>query len=337
MNNIIGIGNAICDILVKVEDDFFEQISYEKSSMSLISYEEANKLLDLIAANNYNYKISSGGSVANTIALLSTLNVKTSLIGNVSDDFYGNKFIKDIEKSGVNFLNYHNEQDKNSAKCIVLVSNDGERTLCTYLGCSSFMNLDNNKSLEIFQNQNFAYFEGYLFDNANTSKEILNLINNKLNSKLILSLSDKGCIERNREAIENFIKKTHTLIGNESEFCELLGINEINKNNVSAANKIFENNNFIENIVITLNKKGAFFINKHTIEYITVEQIKNPIDSTGAGDAFAAGYIFGLVNNFDSVKSCKIGNLLAGKVIQHLGARPNIEEPEINIEIKKIA
>jgi sugar/nucleoside kinase (ribokinase family) len=338
MSDIIGIGNAISDILIKVDDDFFDKIPYEKSSMSLISYDEANQLLNLVTSNEYKYSISSGGSVANSIALLSQLDVKTSLIGNVSDDYYGKRFTKDIEDSGVKFTNLHNNQDKNSAKCIVLVSNDGERTLCTYLGCSSFLRFDNDKSSEnLMDKAKYSYLEGYILDNELTKQEILTLLKSTNDTKFILSLSDKGCVQRNRSIINELVSSyTDTVIGNESEFSELLNLDELNKDNVNAAAKLLADNASLNNIIITLNKNGAFYINSDGVSYIETEQI-TPYDSTGAGDAFAAGYLYGVINNINPIKSCKIGHLLAGNVIQHLGARPNIEVTVINEQIQKIA
>jgi sugar/nucleoside kinase (ribokinase family) len=338
MTELIGIGNAICDILVKVEDIFFDKIKYQKGSMSLISYQEADDLMNLIKNAGYNYSISSGGSIANTVALLSEFNIKTALIGNVSDDYFGSKFINDIEKSGVKFVNLHDAQDKNSAKCIVLVSEDGERTLCTYLGCSSYLNLNQNQpSLKKLENAKFVYIEGYIFDNPDTTDEILTFIDNNPQFHYILSLSDKGCIERNQDVIGKIIKDSAgTIIGNESEFAKLLDLESINANNVENALNLFKANQNLQNVIITLNKNGAYHIDGVKISQITTEQVK-AYDSTGAGDAFAAGFLYGTVNKIDPIKSCKIGNLLAKIVIQQLGARPNIQVPVISEEIAKIA
>ena len=338
MTDLIGIGNAICDILVKIDDSFFDKIPYQKASMSLISFDEADELLNLIQEAGYNYTISSGGSIANSVALLAEFNIDTALIGNVSDDYFGSKFVNDIEKSGVKFINLHDKQDKNSAKCIVLVSEDGERTLCTYLGCSSYLSLNQNKDvLAKLDLAKYVYIEGYIFDNPDTTKEILNFIADNPCFHYVLSLSDKGCIERNQTVIDKIINEhAGTIIGNESEFAQLLNLNELTGNNVDNALKLFTSNQNLQNVIITMNKNGAYFADGSNITHIDTKQVK-AYDSTGAGDAFAAGFLFGIVNNIDAIKSCKIGNLLAQKVIQHLGARPKIEVPVISEEIAKIA
>ncbi|MBT4921757.1 MAG: adenosine kinase [Rickettsiales bacterium] len=338
MLEVIGIGNAICDILVKVEDSFFEKIPYEKSSMSLISHDEANQLLDFIARAEYKYTISSGGSVANTMALLAKLGVNSEFVGNVSENFYGKRFVKDITASGAKFINLHEEEDTTSAKCIVLVAEDGERTLCTYLGCSSYLRFDDKFiKTNITSNIKYGYLEGYIFDNPLATKEIFKVLTATADIKYILTLSDKGCIERNRSVITEIIKlHTNTLIGNDSEFAELLDLDSLTKDNIEAASSLLQLYPNLENLVITFNKVGSCYINRSGITFVATEAVK-PCDSTGAGDAFAAGYIYGLVRDLDPVKSCKIGNVLAGNVIAHLGARPDIAMPLINEQIKKIA
>jgi len=314
---IIGIGNAIVDVLCKVEDQFLTQNSLFKNSMSLISDAEAHKLSQLSPE-----KITSGGSAGNTIAALAELGTKTVFIGKVGYDDFGKKFINEISKSGVEFVSHGHHKDA-SAKSFILVTPDAHRTMCTYLGCASQITKNDIKE-EIFEGASILYLEGYLWDAPETILALKKAIfyAKKHGVKVAFSLSDSFCVSRHKEEfLDLILKDLDILFANETEALEL----------APNYKEIFHYNPDLISI-ITKSEKGCEVITAQGNFLKPAAKIEKLIDTTGAGDAFAAGFLYGLANDCTLEKSAELGNLLASKIIQKFGAR--FEENEIQSLLK---
>lgn len=311
MKKIIGIGNAIVDVLCKVDDDFLAKNALFKNSMSLIDEAGAENLSALTAE-----KITSGGSAGNTIAALSQLGAKTAFIGKVGEDEFGKRFISEIEKTGVEFLSHSNHQNP-SAKSFILVTPDAHRTMCTYLGCASQIT-QNDIDEKAFKDASILYLEGYLWDAPETISALKKaiLLAKENGVKVAFSLSDSFCVLRHKDDFLNLIKNDlDILFANESEAYELS----------PNLHKFFLNNKKLISVV-TKNEKGCEVFVDGKSFLSPAAKIEKLIDTTGAGDAFAAGFLFGLVNDFDLEKSAHFGNLVASKIIQKFGARFDEEE-----------
>ena len=305
---ILGIGNAIVDILCKIDDDFLLENNLIKGSMCLIDEVMAEKLSALNSE-----KITSGGSAGNTIAALSQLGVNSAFIGKVARDEFGKKFITEIEKTGAAFLN-ENFSEKSSAKSFILVSPDAQRTMCTFLGCASEID-ENDISEKCFKDASFLYLEGYLWDAPATILALRKAINlaKKNNVKIAFSLSDLFCVARHKEDFLQLIENDLDIVfANESEAAELAS-----EKNLS---RFFSKNEKLISVVTKSDKGCDVYTHDNHFE-LPAEKIEKLVDTTGAGDAFAAGFLHGLVNEFDLEKSARFGNFLASKIIQKFGAR----------------
>lgn len=313
---IIAIGNAIVDIVCKVDDTFLQENNLVKGSMSLIDEEIAQKLSALKPE-----KITSGGSASNTIAALSQLGCKTAFIGKVGHDEIGKKFISEISKSGCDFIS-DKIHHKASAKSFILVSPDAQRTMCTFLGCASEIS-ENDIDEKAFEDCAILYLEGYLWDAPATILALKKAIDlaKKNGAKIAFSLSDSFCVSRHKKDFLELIKNHLDIVfANEAEALELT-------NSDNFAEFFNQNKNLIG--AITKHEKGCqIFHDNKSVEVAAQKNIK-AIDSTGAGDVFAAGFLYGLINNYDLEKSAYFGNLFAAQIIQKFGAR--FEENELKL------
>ncbi len=313
MTRIIGIGNAIVDVLSKVNDEFLTSHNLVKNSMSLVDEKTAQKLAEL----NYE-KITSGGSAGNTIAALAQLGINCDFIGKVADDEFGKKYIEEIEKTKTKFV-VKNHSDKISAKSFILVTPDAHRTMCTFLGCASEIT-ENDIDENIFQEASILYLEGYLWDSSSTILALKKAINlaKKNKVKVAFTLSDSFCVSRHKKDFLELIKNDLDIVfANEHEILELLEIKDFD------AGKI--NNFFAQNkkliAAVTRSEKGCMIFESGKNFELPAQKIKKLIDTTGAGDAFAAGFLYGFVKDFDLKKSAEFANILASKIIQKFGAR----------------
>lgn len=310
-NKIIGIGNAIVDILCKSDESFLEEHSLVKNSMSLIDEATADQFSELEAE-----KITSGGSASNTIAALSQLGAQTAFIGKVGGDDFGQKFIKEIEKSGSQFLGSKTPQ-QSSAKSFVLVTDDAQRTMCTFLGCAWQID-ENDLNQKIFHQAKILYLEGYLWDAPETISVLKKAISQAKSQgvKIAFSLSDSFCVSRHKQDFLQLIENDlDILFANEAEALEL----DQNYQQIFARNQ-----NLIA--AVTKSEKGCEIFHNNNSLTIKAEKITKLIDTTGAGDAFAAGFLYGLVNDLGLEKSANLGNIVAAKIIQKFGARFENEE-----------
>ena len=305
---VIGIGNAIIDVLCRVNDDFLIKNSLTKSTMKLINQDEFKKLLSMIKIE----ETISGGSVANSIVGLSYLGDKVGFIGKVSDDSLGKEYEKGLEKENVKFLYTKKEEPIPTGSCLILITPDSERTMCTFLGTAGKIN-DQDIDVENTKQAEITLLEGYLWDEGEPKKAFDKAINSS--NKVAMSLSDLFCVERHKDQFLNLVKnKLDIIFSNEQEILAL-----INSNSLEDA--INFGKSLKKNIVITRGEKGAVAITNEEVVECDAEKNLKITDLTGAGDLFAAGYLHGIVNNLNTKASLEKGKELSSKIIQKIGAR----------------
>jgi fructokinase len=317
MKKITAIGNAIVDIVCKIDDQFLLDHKLIKGSMSLIDENFAEKLSKLKIE-----KITSGGSAGNTIAALAQLDVETGFIGKVAKDDFGKKYIDEIEKTSCKFLN-QNKSQKISAKSFILITPDAQRTMCTFLGCASEIT-EEDIDEDVIKNSSILYLEGYLWDSAETILSLKKAINlaKKHQVKIAFSLSDSFCVSRHKKDFLQLIKSDLDLLfANEAEVVELLDMQSFSIEKLKFNS---DKSNFIA--ALTRSQNGCIILQGEKYFEVSASKIDKLVDTTGAGDSFAAGFLYGLVNDFNLEKSARLANQLAGKIIQKIGARFEKEE-----------
>ena len=321
ISQVIGIGNAIVDLTIRVDDaDFIKLtnsgVALQRGAMTLVDYQQLTKIL---AIKPIIYS-TAGGSVANSLKITASTGINSAFIGSVANDDFGTKFSNALANLGCFFYNYHHKEDlkNNSAVCAVLVDEQGERTMATYLGCagklaSQAINLTNEDGKKLF------YLEGYLWDNETTIATVNQWLNNiKQKQDLVaFSLSDAFCVKRKQQDFFNIITKNADIIfANHLEISALLDLTffdllAIDKFCSQYPNKLF---------AITCGGDGAYifyrcqFFHSPAIEDVAI------VDLTGAGDAFAGGLIYGLAQGKDLLNSVKIAQIFASKIISRFGS-----------------
>ncbi|MDC3069439.1 adenosine kinase [Candidatus Pelagibacter sp.] len=305
---ILGIGNAIVDVLCKVSDEFLEQHSLTKGTMKLVDELEFTKLLSSLKIE----ETISGGSVANSIVGLSHLGDKVGFIGKISQDELGQKYEDGLKKEKVEFLYKKKEEKIPTGSCLILITPDSERTMCTFLGIAGKIDHNDVKEKDI-KNAEIVFLEGYLWDEGNPKKAFDKAITNS--KKVAMSLSDLFCVERHKTHFLELVKsKLDIVFANEREIMSLINAKTFSE--VISFSKEIK-----KNIIVTRGDKGAVSINKDKVEEIKAKQNLNIKDLTGAGDLFAAGYLHGVINNFQIKDSLTKGTELSAKIIQKIGAR----------------
>ena len=305
---ILGIGNAIVDVLCRVEDEFLEKNNLTKSTMKLIDEAEFKSLL-----SNLNIEETiSGGSVANSIVGLSQLKNKVGFIGKVNNDQLGIKYEDGLKKENVNFLYKIKDEPIPTGSCLILITPDSERTMCTFLGVAGKIN-DTDIDENLVKQAEITFLEGYLWDEGEPKKAFEKAILHS--NKIAMSLSDLFCVERHKEEFLNLVKnKLDIIFANEQEITSLINANSFEEviNFSKQLNK---------NIIVTRGEKGAVAIRGEEVFECNAEKNLKIKDLTGAGDLFAAGYLDGMINN-KNTKECLIkGTELSSKIIQKVGAR----------------
>ena len=318
--DLIGLGNAIVDIIVNVDDKFLEINNLEKGSMNLINSDESQKLLKTCKV----IKQISGGSSANTVVCLSELGNNVQFIGRIKNDQFGDFFSSDIKKSKTKFNTPPTKEGPPTAHSIILITPDAQRTMCTYLGASVEFE-PKDIDLSVLKDCKYLYLEGYLWDSELAKNAFLQAsqIAKQSNSKIILSLSDSFCVDRHRESflelIENYVD---IVFCNESEILSLFKKDKLStcQDDLSA---------LCELVIVTRGSNGSLIINNNDVQVI--KSIKNckVIDTTGAGDIYAGGFIHGLINNYPLKKCGELGSICAGNIITQLGSRSNIKLKEL--------
>ena len=307
---ILGIGNAIVDVICKVEDKFITQNNLTKSTMKLVDELEFKKLLS-------NLKIEetvAGGSIANSIVGLSQLGNTVGFIGKVNDDDLGNKNEEGLKKENVEFFYTKKKEAISTGTCLILITPDSERTMVTFLGTAGKIN-ENDIDTNAVKSSGILFLEGYLWDEGEPKKAFEKAINNS--NKVAMSLSDLFCVERHKPHFLELVKnKLDITFANEQEIMSLIDT----KNFEEVINFAKEINKLI---VITRGEKGALAVNKNKVVECTAKDNLKIKDLTGAGDLFAAGFLHGLINNNSTKESLDIGTEMSSKVIQIIGARLN--------------
>jgi len=313
--DLVGIGNAIVDIIANVDESFLKKNLLQKGSMNLIDLEESNKILKDCRI----IKQISGGSAANTVVSLANLGNNVEFIGRIKDDDFGNFFTKDIKSSGARFNSNAVKTNASSAHSIILITPDAQRTMCTYLGASTQFEPENVNYNSII-NSKYLYLEGYLWDSELAKKAFIQAakIAKESNTKIILSLSDSFCVDRHRESFLNLINDfVDILFCNEDEIKSLFKEVDIKR----CQKKV---QSLCETTAITLGKEGSMIVSENSIELIKPFVKGKVIDTTGAGDIFAGGFIHGLINNFSMNDCGNMGSICAGHIITKIGSRSEI-------------
>ena len=306
---ILGIGNAIVDVICKIDEKFISENNLTKGTMKLIFDE--NEFKNLLS-NLKIEKTISGGSVANSIVGLSQLNNEVGFIGKVSDDDLGNKYELGLKKENVNYFYSKKKEDIATGTCLILITPDSERTMCTFLGIAGKTN-ETDINIDVIKESEIIFLEGYLWDEGEPKKAFEKAINNS--NKTVMSLSDQFCVERHKKDFLNLVKeKLDLTFANEGEIMSLINAKNFNEV-VSFAKEIKKH------LIITRGGKGAISIFKNEITEVSAKKNLNIKDLTGAGDLFAAGYLHGLINNLSQKDCLEKGTELSSKIIQQIGAR----------------
>ena len=306
---ILGIGNAIVDVICKVEDTFIKKNDLTKGLMKLFFDEiEFTNLL----SNQKIEKTISGGSVANSIVGLSQLGNNVGFIGKISDDTFGIKYDEGLSNEKVKFHNNIKNEKIPTGSCLILITPDSERTMCTFLGIAGQINeadIDEN----IIRQSEITFLEGYLWDEGDPKEAFEKAIN--LSNKTAMSLSDKFCVDRHKSNFLDLVKnKLDLVFANEAEIMSLIDAKKFDE-------VILFGKQIKKHLIITRGGKGAVSINNNEIVEIDAKKDLNIVDLTGAGDLFASGYLHGFINNFSQRECLEKATEMSSKIIQQIGAR----------------
>ena len=305
---ILGIGNAIVDVLCKVPNDFLIKNSLIKSTMKLVDEVEFKKLLSSLKIE----ETISGGSIANSIVGLAQMGNNVGFLGKINDDELGQKYEEGLRKENVKYLYNKKKEPISTGSCLILITPDSERTMCTFLGTAGKIS-DQDLKEEDIKNSDMIFLEGYLWDEGEPKKAFEKAIKNS--KKTAMSLSDLFCVERHKPNFLELVKNSLDIIfANEQEITSLIDAKSFEE-------VILFSKQVKKNIIITRGEKGAISISNGELIECGAQKNLNIKDLTGAGDLFAAGYLHGIINNL-SIKECLIkGTELSSKIIQKIGAR----------------
>jgi sugar/nucleoside kinase (ribokinase family) len=312
--DVVGIGNAIVDVLSHSDDDFLARQKMPKGSMSLIDEKRAEAIYNAMGP----VIECSGGSAANTIVGVAMLGGKAAFIGKVKDDELGHTFARDIRASGVAYTTPLATEGPSTARCYILVTPDGQRTMNTYLGAAQDLSPGDISSDEI-RSAKVLYLEGYLWDPKQAKEAFVKAagIAHESGRTVALTLSDAFCVDRYRKEFLQLIrnKTVDLLFANEAELKSLYETGDFD-----AAVEALRKDAGIA--VVTRSEKGAMVVTKDTIDAVPAFPVERVVDTTGAGDLFAAGFLYGFANGMPHTNSLKLGALCAAEIISHIGARP---------------
>jgi len=307
---VLGIGNAIVDVICKVEESFLSKNNLTKSTMKLVDEAEFKKLLS-------NLKIEetiAGGSVANSIVGLSQFGNTVSFIGKVNDDELGNKYEKSLTNEKVKYCYQKKEEAIPTGTCLILITPDSERTMCTFLGIAGKIS-DKDIDENAVKNSELIFLEGYLWDEGEPKKAFDKAIS--ISKKKAMSLSDQFCVERHKKSFFDLVNnKLDITFANEQEILSLI-------NAKSFDDVILFGKRLGKLLVITRSEKGSIAIQKNEVVECDSKKDLKIVDLTGAGDLFAAGFLHGHVNNLSIKESLEKGTEMSSKIIQKIGARLN--------------
>jgi sugar/nucleoside kinase (ribokinase family) len=306
---ILGIGNAIVDVICKVNDSFINQNDLTKSTMKL--FFDENEFKNLLT-NLKIEKTVSGGSVANSIVGISQLGDEAGFIGKISDDEFGSNYEEGLKKENVEYFYSKKKEKLPTGTCLILVTPDSERTMCTFLGTAGKIN-ENDVSSDAIKKSEIIFLEGYLWDEGEPKKAFDKAINNA--NKVAMSLSDLFCVDRHKPHFLNLVKnKLDITFANEQEITSLINAKNFGEviNFSKQLNKL---------IIVTRGEKGAVAINGDEVIECGIQKNLKIVDLTGAGDLFAAGFLHGYIHKLPTKKCLEKGTEMSSKVIQQIGAR----------------
>ncbi len=307
---ILGIGNAIVDVICKVQDIFLSQNNLTKSTMKLVDEAEFKKLLSSLTIK----ETVSGGSVANSIVGLSQLGNKVGFIGKINNDDLGDKYEEGLKKESVEYFYSKKKEELPTGTCLILITPDSERTMCTFLGIAGKIN-EIDVDLSAVKNSEITLLEGYLWDEGDPKKAFDKAIQNS--NKVAMSLSDQFCVKRHKPHFLNLVKnKLDIVFANEQEIISL--INAKNFDEVISFGKQIK-----KLIVITRGEKGSIAIQNDKVVKCDSQKNLKIVDLTGAGDLFAGGFLHGHINKWSIKESLEKGTEMSSKIIQKIGARIN--------------
>ena len=306
---ILGIGNAIIDVICKVDDSFIKKNNLTKSTMKL--FFDENEFKNLLT-NLKIEKTVSGGSVANSIVGLSQLGDKVGFIGKISDDDFGDKYEEGLKKENVEYFYSKKKEELPTGTCLILVTPDSERTMCTFLGTAGKIS-ENDVNSDVIKKSEIIFLEGYLWDEGEPKKAFDKAINNA--NKVAMSLSDLFCVDRHKPHFLNLVKnKLDVTFANEQEITSLIDAKDFNEviNFSKQLNKL---------VIVTRGEKGAIAVNGEEIFESDIKKNLKIVDLTGAGDLFAAGFLHGYINKLPTKECLEKGTEMSSRIIQQIGAR----------------
>ena len=305
---ILGIGNAIVDVICKVEENYLSNNGLIKSTMKLVDEDEFQKLLSTLKIED----TVSGGSIANSIVGLSQLGNKVGFIGKVNDDDLGQKYEDGLKKENVDYIYSKKKENLPTGTCLILITPDSERTMCTFLGTAGKIN-EGDVDINSVKNSEIIFLEGYLWDEGDPKSAFDKAIQNS--NKVAMSLSDLFCVERHKQHFLDLVRhKIDLTFANEQEITSLIEAKNFDEV-ISFCQQLGKM------IVITRGEKGSIAINKNEIIECESNRVLKIVDLTGAGDLFAAGFLHGYINNLTISESLEKGTEMSTKVIQQIGAR----------------
>ena len=305
---ILGMGNAIVDVICKVDNSYLSDNGLTKSTMKLVNEIEFNKLLSTLKIE----ETASGGSVANSIVGLSQLGNKVGFIGKVSDDDLGQKYEDGLRKENVNYFYSKKKEILSTGTCLILITPDSERTMCTFLGTAGKINV-NDVDVNSIRKSEITFLEGYLWDEGEPKTAFDKAIENS--NKIAMTLSDLFCVERHKPHFLDLVKnKLDITFSNEQEISSLIDAKNFSDviNFAKQLKKL---------LIVTRGEKGSIVINDNEVIECAAQKNLKIVDLTGAGDLFAAGFLHGYINNLSLQKSLEKGTEMSSKIIQRIGAR----------------
>lgn len=321
---VLGLGNAIVDVIAPAEDDLLERENLSKGAMVLIDEQRSASLYGVMGSTT----ITSGGSAANTIVGLASFGIRSAFIGKVKNDEAGHAFAHDIRSSGVHFGTAFAIEGPSTARCLVLVTPDGERTMSTYLGaCQNLGPDDVDESL--VKASSILYLEGYLWDPPAAKQAFIKAaaIAHAAGNRVALTLSDPFCVDRYRDEFLDLMrtKTVDIVFANQHELRSLYQTADFD-----SAVTAFRDENLLG--IITRSEHGSMVVTREETHAVPASPIERLVDTTGAGDLFAAGFLAGLVRGSDLKDAARLGGLAAAEIIQHYGARPHVRLSDLAAE-----
>ncbi len=318
--DVVAIGNAIVDVLSKTNDDFLGFNSINKGTMTLIEADQAETLYAKMGPGME----MSGGSAANTIAAIASFGGKTGYIGKIANDQLGSVFRHDIRAMGVTFDTPPLDSGAPTARCLILITPDAQRTMCTYLGACVWIS-PTDLDEEMIRNAKVTYLEGYLFDRTRAKQAFKKAgeIARAAGRKTALTLSDPFCVERHRDEFRDLVKNNvNILFANEAEILSLYRAKNFDE-------AVYQVRQECEIGVLTRSAQGSVIVTKDEMIEIKAAPVHRVVDTTGAGDLYAAGFLYGYTNDMPLEKCGELGALAAAEIISHIGARPQTNLSEL--------